>query len=201
MDWDVGAGGTMLLPDQAGSYPHVMLAGGKGSTVYELNRDSLGGFSSTANQNLLTVPTVLGADQKGDGNRAAGPAYWQEQVYYAGSSGHPMQFSLQGSLISNLPIVQSSEVFSYPGGSPVVSANGNTNGIVWILETDQFSNGGAVVLRAFDAANISRELYDTTQNSARDAAGPAVKFTAPAVANGKVYVGTQTELDVYGLLP
>jgi len=201
MDWDLGAGGTLLLPDQAGSYPHVMLAGGKGSTVYELNRDSLGGFNTTANENLLTVPVVLGADQKGAGNRAAGPAYWQEQVYYAGSNGHPMQFSFQGSLISTLPIVQSSDVFGYPGGSPVVSANANTNGIVWILETDQYSAGGAAVLRAFDAANISRELYDTTQNSARDAAGPAVKFTVPAVANGKVYVGTQTELDVYGLLP
>jgi hypothetical protein len=201
LDWDLGAGGTILLPDQAGSYPHVMLAGGKGSTVYVLNRDSLGGFNSTANQNLLTVPTVLGTAQKGSGSRAAGPAYWQEQVYYAGSNGHPMQFSLQGSLISTLPIVQSTETFNYPGGSPVVSANANTNGIVWILETDQFSSGGSVVLRAFDAANISRELYDSGQNSARDAAGPAVKFTAPTVANGKVYVGTQTELDVYGLLP
>ena len=81
VDWDVGAGGTILLPDQAGSYPHVMLAGGKGSTVYELNRDSLGGFNTTANQNLLTVPSVLGVDKIGAGNRAAGPAYWQEQVY------------------------------------------------------------------------------------------------------------------------
>ncbi len=201
LDWDLGGGGTTLLPDQAGVYPHVMLAGGKGSTVYELNRDSLGGFSSTQDQNLLTVPAAIGADAIGSGNRAAGPAYWQEQVYYAGSNGYPMQFSLQGGLISTVPIAQSNKYFEYPGGSPVISANGNNNGIVWILETDKFGNNGNAILRAFDASNVSRELYDTSQNSARDAAGPAVKFTVPTVANGKVYVGTQTELNVYGLLP
>jgi hypothetical protein len=201
VDWDVGAGGTLLLPDQAGSYPHVMLAGGKGSTVYELNRDALGGFNASANQNLLTVPAVIGADKIGAGNRGAGPAYWQEQIYYAGANAFPMQFSIQGSLISTVPISQSNKHFGYPGGSPVVSANGNSNGILWILETDQFGVNGAAILRAFDAANVSRELYDTTQNSTRDAPGPAVKFTVPTVANGKVYVGTQTELNVYGLLP
>jgi co-chaperonin GroES (HSP10) len=201
VDWDVGAGGTMLLPDQAGTYPHVMLSGGKGSTVYELNRDSLGGFNTSANQNLLTVPAVLGADKIGAGNRSAGPAYWQEQVYYAGSDAFPMQFSVQGSLISTVPIVLATKHFGYPGGSPVVSANGNGNGIVWIIETDEYSTGGAAILRAFDASNVSRELYDTTEDSSRDTPGPAVKFTVPTVANGKVYVGTQTELDVYGLLP
>jgi hypothetical protein len=201
LDWDLGAGGTMLLPDQAGSYPHVMLAGGKGSAVYELNRDSLGGFNTSQDQNLLTVPTAIGADVIGAGNRAAGPAYWQEQVYYTGSNSFPQQFSIQGSLISTVPIAQSNKLFGYPGGSPVVSANSNNNGIVWIIETDKFGSNGNAILRAFDAANISRELYDTSQNSARDGAGPAVKFTAPTVANGKVYVGTQTELNVYGLLP
>jgi hypothetical protein len=201
LDWDLGAGGTMLLPDQAGSYPHVMLAGGKGSAVYELNRDSLGGFNTSQDQNLLTVPAAIGADVIGSGNRAAGPAYWQEQVYFTGSNSFPQQFSVQGSLISTVPIAQSNKLFGYPGGSPVISANGNNDGIVWIIETDKFGNNGDAILRAFDAANVSRELYDTSQNSTRDAAGPAVKFAAPTVANGKVYVGTQTELNVYGLLP
>jgi hypothetical protein len=201
LDWDVAAGGMMLLPDQEGTYPHVMLAGGKGSTVYELNRDTLGGFNATQNQNLLTVPAVIGAEVIGSGNRAAGPAYWQEQVYFTGSNGYPMQFSIQGSLISTVAIAQSNKHFGYPGGSPVVSANGNNDGIVWIIETDKFGSNGNAILRAFDAANVSRELYDTSQNSTRDAAGPAVKFTVPTVANGKVYVGTQTEMNVYGLLP
>jgi hypothetical protein len=200
-DWDLGAGGGMLLPDQAGTYPHVMLAAGKGGTVYELNRDALGGFSTTADQNLLTVPFVIGANTIGSGNRAAGPAYWQGQVYYAGSDNYPMQFSLQGSLISSIPIATSSKHFGYPGGSPVVSANGNTNGIVWILQTDKYATSGDAILRAFDAANVTRELYDSSEDSSRDAPNAAVKFTVPTVANGKVYFGTQTALDVFGLLP
>jgi len=198
LNWDLGAGGTMLLPDQPGPYPHVMLAGGKGSAIYELNRDFLGGFSATANQNLLTIPTLLSANLEASGNRG-GPAYWQGQVYFVGSAGLPMQLSLQGGLISTLPIAQSNKLFGYPGGAPVVSANGNNNGIVWALQVDRFFKGSPAILRAFDAANVSRELYNSS-NATRDTAGPAVKFTAPTVANGKVYVGTQTELDVYGLL-
>jgi hypothetical protein len=201
LDWDVASGGVMLLPDQAGIYPHVMLAGGKGSTVYELNRDVLGGFNTTVNQNLLTLPATIGTEVQGSGSRAAGPAYWQEQVYYSASLGYPMQFSIQNSLISTVPAAISNKHFGYPGGSPVVSANGNSNGIVWIIETDNFGSNGNAILRAFDAANVSRELYDTTQKGTRDAAGAAVKFTVPTVAAGKVYIGTQTELDVYGLLP
>lgn len=200
-DWDLGAGGATLLPDQAGTYPHVMLAAGKGGTVYELNRDSLGGYNTTADQNLLTVPFVIGSDTQSSGNRAAGPAYWQNQVFMAGSDTYPMQFSLQGSLISTVPIAQSNKHFGYPGGSPVISANGNTNGIVWILQTDKYASSGNAILRAFDASNISRELYDSSQDSARDKPDAAVKFTVPTVANGKVFVPTQTKLDVFGLLP
>jgi hypothetical protein len=104
-------------------------------------------------------------------------------------------------VISTIPVAQSNKHFGYPGGSPTVSANGNSNGIVWIVETDKFGSNGNAVLRAFDASNFSRELYDTTQKGTRDAAGAAVKFVVPTVANGRVYVRTQDELDVYGLLP
>jgi hypothetical protein len=77
-----------------------------------------------------------------------------------------------------------------------VSSNGSTAGIVWVLD------GRAGVLYAFDATNLATELYDTGQASGgRDKAGAPVKFAVPTVANGQVYVGTQTELDVYGLLP
>jgi hypothetical protein len=104
-------------------------------------------------------------------------------------------------MISSVPLVKNTRTFAYPGGAPTISANGNTNGIVWVLQTGQYAVSGPATLRAYDAANVSRELYDSNQNAARDSCGPAVKFTVPTVANGKVYVGTQTELDVYGLLP
>jgi hypothetical protein len=200
LNWDLGGGGAMLLPDQPGAFPHVMVAGGKGSTLYELNRDFLGGFSASANQNLLTIPAVLGDVLEGSGNRG-GSAYWQGQVYLVPSAGFPMQFSLQGGLISTLPIVTSNKKFGYPGGAPVISANGNSNGIVWAMQVDRFGTNKPAVLRAFDASNVSRQLYNSSDDATRDTAGPAVKFTVPTVANGKVYVPTQTELDVYGLLP
>jgi len=200
-DWDLGSGGAMLLPDQPGSFPHLLLAGGKGSTIYEINRDNLGQFSPTADQSVLTLPAVIGPANEHGGNRAGGPTYWQGQVYYAGSAASPMQFSLLNGLISSLPIVQWPYIFGYPGCSLVVSANGKTNGIVWALQTQQYLNSGPAALYAYDAANISRELFSTNQIPSRNAAGPAVKFAVPTVANGKVYVGTQTQLDVYGLLP
>ena len=200
-DWDLGSGGMMLLPDQPGPYPHLLMTGGKGSTLYQLNRDNLGKFNSTADESVLTLPGVLKSTLESGGNRAGGPAYWQEQIYYAGAATSPMQFSLVNGLISAIPIAQWTGTFGFPGSSLVVSANGNTNGILWALQTENYLSGGPAVLYAFDAANIGRVLFDTYQLASSNAAGPAVKFAVPTVANGKVYVGTQTELDVYGLLP
>jgi len=102
------------------------------------------------------------------------------------------------------------------GATAAISSNGTSNGIVWAIDhlaPVQVSGGGAAkpaVLHAYDANDLSHELYNSAQNPA-DAAGLGVKFTVPTVANGKVFVGgakddytvpnPQGELDVYGLLP
>src|SRR5438132_12549446 len=93
------------------------------------------------------------------------------------------------------PVAKSATAFGYPGTSPAVSSNGGFQAIVWALDVSGYASGDPAVLHV-------SELYNSAQaSSSRDAAGPAVKFTVPTIANGKVYVGTQTELDVYGLLP
>jgi hypothetical protein len=94
---------------------------------------------------------------------------------------------------------QSTNTFQWPGATPAISANGSANGIVWALETN--GSGQPVVLRAYPAADVSTELYNSSQNLARDNPGQAVKFTVPTIANGKVYVGAQRQLSVFGLLP
>jgi hypothetical protein len=105
---------------------------------------------------------------------------------------------LSNGLLSTLPTSQSTQGFGYPGATPAVSANGSANGILWVLTTVA---GLPAQLHAYDATNISRELYNTGQNPNRDQPAIAAKFAVPTVANGKVYVGTQSEIDVYGLLP
>ncbi len=100
------------------------------------------------------------------------------------------------------PASVSSAVFSGRAPSPAISANNGTNGVLWLIDASQYKTSGPAILRAYDATNLATELYDSTQASnSRDTAGTIVKFSVPTVANGKVYVGTQTELDVYGLLP
>ena len=128
------------------------------------------------------------------------PAYWNGRVYFWGSGDALKQFTLSQGRLSGSAVAKSSVTSSFPGVSPVVSSNGTSAGILWAVRTDGYSANNPAILYAFDATNVSTHLYDSTQNAARDSAGKAVKFVVPVVTNGKVYVGTQSEVDVYGLL-
>ncbi len=193
-DWDLGSGGVLLLPDQPGTYPHLLVTAGKEGKIYLIDRDDMGQYNPNADQCLQTLPGAIGGGA-GDGSWTT-PAYFGGAVYYGASDDVLKAFSLSNGLLSTSPATESAEAFAWPGASPVVSANGSTEGIVWALQ-----KASPAVLHAYDASDLAIELYNSNQAaSGRDHPGPGVKFAAPAVANGKVYVGTQGAVDVYGLI-
>jgi hypothetical protein len=194
-DTDQGSGGVVLLPTQTtGNNPHLLVEAGKSGTVYLLNRDNLGGYNPGGDQ-------VVQAMQYGVGNIGAwsSPAYWNGMVYYWGQIAAMQVYPLTNGQLVNPPRT-TSETYKYPGANPSISANGNSNGIVWSIESDGYQTGGSQVLQAHDASNPATTLYSSSTNSSRDNPGGAVKYAVPTVANGKVYIGSQTQLSVFGLL-
>ena len=193
---DLGAGGALLLPDQATGPVRLMVGAGKQGIVYLLNRDSMGGFQ--VGQDAQIVQSLpVGACSAGACAVFSTPAYFNNTLYFAAAADSLRAFALNNGKLALSK--QSTSTLRWPGATPVVSANGATNAIVWMLETN--GSGAPAVLRAHAAADVSIELYTSGQNAARDAPGKAIKHTVPTVFNGKVYVGTQGQVSIYGLLP
>jgi Concanavalin A-like lectin/glucanases superfamily/Chitobiase/beta-hexosaminidase C-terminal domain/PA14 domain/Bacterial Ig-like domain len=193
-DADVGSGGLLLLPDGVGSaaHPQLLVGCGKEGKIYLLDRANLGKYRAAGDTQIVQeLPGAVGGCW-------SSPAYFNGKVYYVGSGDSLKAFQLYGGKFNpTTPVSHSAATFS-AGGTPSVSANGTTNGIVWFVQTDGYP-GGQAVLHAFDASNVARELYNSAQNASRDNPGPTVKFNTPTVANGKVYVGVAGQLAVYGL--
>ncbi len=192
VDLDLGSGGVLLLPDQPGSFPHEAVQAFKTGEILLLNRDNLGKFNS---KNAIQD---IKADSNGYWSTAA---YWDGNVYLIGVSGPVTQWTLKNGKLPSRPTHRGTTIYSYPGATPSISANGTSDAILWAIETaGEVQGGAAAVLHAYDAMNVSKELYNSNQAGTRDVPGAAVKFSVPTVDNGKVYIGTQTQLDVYGLL-
>jgi hypothetical protein len=202
-DLDMGSGGNLLLPDQPGPNPHLMLGAGKLGILYLVNRDSMGGFNASTDQMVQEVSDAVTG-------MFSTAAYWQgtvpgvglqNMIYTIGVGDQPKMFVVSNGLIQTPPTQASGTyTFGYPGASPVISANGAIGGILWAIDSSRWASAGPAVLYAFDATNLGTELYDSNKFSS-DQPGPAVKFTVPTVANGSVYVGTQTQLAAFGLFP
>jgi hypothetical protein len=189
-DLDLGSGGVVLLPDQPGTYPHLLLAAGKEGVIYLVNRDSMGQFNSTMDDVVQEVRTNLGQVY-------SIPVYWNGMVYYLGTNGHTLQaFSLTNGLLSTSPVMQS--VSMSGRGIPSLSANGTTNGLIWLLRGPSYA---APLLTAFNTSNLAIAYSSSQATGNRDIVGPMAHFASPTIANGKVYVGTTTGLLVYGLMP
>jgi len=194
-DADLGSGGALLLPDQSGPHQHLLVQAGKEGTIYLIDRDQMGHFNPNNNNQIVqSLDSAIGG-------MWAMPAWWNNNVYFGGTGDYLAQFAFDPTtgLLSTTSVSDSPTFFNYPGPTPSISANGTTNAIVWALQTDNYGNGSAV-LHAYDATNLAKELYNSTQNASRDDPGGAVKFTVPTIINGKVYVPAVQKLSVYGLL-
>jgi hypothetical protein len=207
-DVDLGSGGVLMLPDELGNYPHELISVGKEGRITVLNRDALGGFAganATSNTNALQdITGVLELPAGAPTTKPPGlwntPAYWHGRVYLWGNEQWPMMFGMVNGVLSTTPTSQATTVTShFPTPSFSISANGYNDGIAWALRNDQFNTDGPAVLYAWDATDLTNLLYESDTNAARDSAGPANKNAIPIITNGKVYVATHGEVDVYGL--
>ena len=201
-DADHGAGGAAVLVDpSSGPVPHLLIGGGKSGTLFMVNRDNMGKYSGgPANPNNVVQSLSVGS------GIFATPAFWNNFLYIAGIGGHLNQYAFNTTSGQFALSHSSSHSFAFPGSTPSISSLGTSNGVVWALDnsqycTEQSPGCGPAVLHAFDATNVSAAELWNSASSGNDPAGDAVKFTVPTVANGKVYVGTRTELTVYGLMP
>jgi IPT/TIG domain len=196
-DLDLGGGGAVLLVDQpTGPVTHLVVGGGKAGTLYVVNRDNMGHFNSSNNSQIVQSFNI------GVNGIFSTPLFWQNTLYGAavGARLSAFPFTTTTGQFQTSASSVSSTVYGAPGASPALSATGTNNGILWTIERS--ASGNPAVLHAYDPTNLQNEFWNSSQAANnRDKAGLVVKFTVPTVANGKVYVGTQTELDVFGLLP
>jgi hypothetical protein len=193
-DNDLGSSGPVLLPDQPGANPHLLLAAGKEGKIYLIDRDLMGRYQPGRDPHAVqTISASQGA--------FGAMAYWNQNVFFAGSKTPLQDYAVERGHLT-LKASGASRFFD-SGATPAVSANGAKDGIVWAVSSKNWNEPARrpAVLYAYDASKVAHELYNTEQNSNRDRAGVALRFAIPTVVNGKVYVGTKGEVDVYGLLP
>jgi hypothetical protein len=192
-DEDLGSGGAMLLPDEtdaSGTVRHLAVGAGKDANIYVVDTSNMGKFNSGGN----TIYQELGGALSGQ--EFAMPAYWNNTVYYGGVGDSIRAYPITQAKLATSPGSKTAHQFPYPGATPSVSSSGTSNGILWAVD-----NSTPAVLYAYDATNLTKELYDSSQAAAsRDQFGPGNKYITPMIVNGKVYVGTQTGVAVFGLL-
>ena len=194
---DLDAGGMILLPDQPGAHPHLMVSAGKNGSIYVVDRDNLTHYHPT-DQNVQTIANVFPFGTPLPGNYSS-PVYFNGYVYFGPVADVVQAFRLTNGLLSTTPSSTTPQAFPYPGGSLAISANGTANGILWAVRKNGAARG---TLHAYDAGNLASELYNSDQAGTRDTLdAPAAKFSIPLVINGRVYVASEGKLTIYGLLP
>jgi hypothetical protein len=221
-DLDLSSSGVILLPDQTVGPSHLLVGTGKTEEIYLVNRDSMGRFLANGNnsnivQYLPTLSSLTGCLTKTIGTstgstcRDASPSFFNNgtnnYVYFVDDSNSTpaslsfpcdlIQYTLSNGLLSTTPTAQAVFGSNCLVGSPTISANGTTNGIVWVI----VNKGTATALHAVDPVTL-KVIYNSALHT-KDSLGNVARFVTPTVANGKVYVGGKTPtggtLVVYGL--
>lgn len=192
-DQDFGSAGPLLLPDlvdASNATRHLAVGAGKDGNLYVLNRDNLGQFSSTVNN--VYQEFALSA-----GENHSSPVFFKNTIYVCPQGSTLKAFPVSNALLAASPSSQTAHQFGTNGAVASLSANGTSQGIVWALDRE------TGVLFAYDASDLTKELYDSNQAAANRDHFAAVggHFITPMVANGRVYIGTKTTIAVFGLLP
>ena len=196
-DLDMGSSGVLLIPDlpSGSAYQHLMVQSGKEGSLYVINRDAMGSYDLDNNNQIVQFLPKLTGGVGGVG------AFWNNTVYISAAFDRLRSFAFNSATGQiSTSSTRSSTFFRVPGSTPSISANGTSNGIVWSVQADGTGPGGISILHAYNAANVATELFNTTQNPTRDSLTLANKFATPTIANGKVYVGSQKALSIFGLL-
>ncbi len=189
-DQDLGSGAAMLLPSLTinGVSRSLAVGAGKDRNVYIVDRNNMGKFSPTSNNIFQEIPNALAGGEFG------APAYANMAFFFGAVGDSIRSFVLQNNQF--VPGTHTSHTFAYPGATPAVSSSGRKNAILWAAE-----NSSPAILHAYNPANLAVEYYNSNQAGTRDQFGNGNKFITPVIADGKVYVGTQTGVGVFGLLP
>jgi hypothetical protein len=191
-DEDLGSGGELLLPDMLDGHNNIRQLGvgaGKDKSIYLLDRTNMGKFNPATNAIYQEVDGVLA------GMVYSTPAYFNGTLYYGAVGDHIKAIPFQNARLTAVSS-QTPGAFGFPGATPGISANCTSNGIVWATE-----NNATAVLHAYDATNLARELYNSSQDpGGRDNFGVGNKFITPTIASARVYVGTTNGVGVFGLL-
>jgi outer membrane protein assembly factor BamB len=193
-DADLGSGGVVLLPDLkdgSGNTVQLALGAGKTNTIYVVNRNAMGKFSSKHDRAVYQKMEHALA-----GPVFSTPAYFNNTVYFAAVNDTLRAFPIADAKFAAEPASRSAARFAYPGATPSISANANEDAIVWVVEA---RGSDAGVLHAYDASDLAHELYNSAKTNGRDAFSDN-KFITPMIANGRVFVGTLTGVAVFGLL-
>jgi hypothetical protein len=208
-DKDFGSGGVLVLPPQPGPFPDLAVAAGKSGTMYLLNRDKLGGFTS-GDTGALDKETV--------GACWCGPSYFtgSDGIGRVVSSGCSGCTSTSGATLAQITVwkVQTSPTVALVqegAAKPVasgqdggtftsVSSNGTQAAVIWATGEPLDSNPAAVKLYAFDATPSGGTLPLLYSSQAGNWPFTAAAANiVPVVANGKVYVASNKQLTIFGL--